>query len=213
MKHITTVASTLLLSLIFPITAGAGDATASKASPSAMQTEEKSASNAKGNAAISMKVSKLTATVEAIDMATRTVTLTGAKGKSVVFEAGEEVRNLDQLKVGDKVVVEYFDGIAAEIKSPGASQKEVTLTDALARAPRGQRPGGAVGTSITAVVEIEFVDTIRNVVHFKGPMGKTRIVQVMKPEFRKMLKKLKEGDKVELTFFEALAISVKPAAK
>jgi Cu/Ag efflux protein CusF len=211
MKNHLTCVSALFLSLILPLNANAGDAAPAKAA--AMQTEEKAAMNAKGDAATAMTVSKVTATVESVDMATRTVTLVGPKGKSVVVEAGKEVRNLDQLKAGDKVTVEYYEGVAAEIKPPSASQKEVTLTDAAVRSAPGQRPGGAVGTAVTATVVIEYVDTLRNVVHFKGPLGKTRIVKVMKPEFRALLKKLKVGDKVELTFFEALAVSVEPVKK
>jgi hypothetical protein len=69
-----------------------------------------------------------------------------------------------------------------------------------------------VGNAITATVVIEYVDPIRNVVHFTGPLGKTRIVKVMKPEFRTMLKNLKPGDEVTLTYFEAMAVSVKPAS-
>ena len=86
------------------------------------------------------------------------------------------------------------------------------MTDVMARAAPGERPAGAVGEAITATVVIEYVDSIRNVVHFKGPLGKTRIVKVMKPEFRTMLKNLKPGDQVALSYFEAMAVSVKPAS-
>lgn len=211
MTNRLTCVSAVFLSLLLPAAASAAEGPAAKAS--AVQTEEKAATSAKGDAATAMTVSKITATVESIDLATRTVTLTGPKGKSVVLEAGQGVRNLDKLKVGDQVTVEYYEGLAAEIKAPDAAQQRVTLTDAAVRAAPGQRPGGAVGTAITATVVIEYVDTLRNVVQFKGPAGKTRVVKVMKPEFRALLKKLKVGDKVELTFFEALAISVEPAKK
>jgi hypothetical protein len=210
MKKSMILASGLALSLILSATAGAAEPAPAKA-PSAVQTEQKSGTSAKGDAAAVVNVSKVTATVEAIDLPTRTVTLTGAKGKTVVLEVSDAVRNLDQVKVGDKVSVEYYEGVTAEIKEPSASTKEVKLTDAAVRAAPGQRPNGGVGTALTATVQIEFVDSIRHVVHFKGPAGKTRIVKVEKPEFRKLLKKLKAGDKVELTFFEALAINVKPA--
>jgi hypothetical protein len=205
------LASGLALSLILSAAAGAAEPAPAKAAPSAVKSEEKSGTSAKGNAAAVVNISKVTATVEAIDLPTRTVTLTGPKGKSVVLEVSSEVRNLDQVKVGDKVTVEFYEGITAEIKDPSASTKEVKLTDAAVRAAPGERPNGGVGTALTATVQIEFVDSIRHIVHFKGPAGKTRIVKVEKPEFRKLLKKLKAGDKVELTFFEALAINVKPA--
>jgi hypothetical protein len=211
MKNRLTLAPAIVLSLMLSATAGAADAPPAKAAKPAVQTEEKAAVNAKGDAALAMTISKVTAKVEAIDMAAREVTLVGPKGKTVVFEAGPEVRNLDQLKVGDKVTVEYYEGVAAEIKAPSASTKEVKLTDAAVRAAPGQRPNGGVGTAIKATVEIEHVDALRNVVQFKGPRGKTRTVNVVKPEFRAMLKNLKVGDKVELTFFEAMAVTVKPA--
>jgi hypothetical protein len=140
------------------------------------------------------------------------VTIVRPDGKSFVVQAGEQVRNLAQVKVGDKVTVEYYEGFVAEIAPPGASPNELKLTDVLARAPLGERPAGAVGEAITATVVIEYVDTLRNVVHFTGPLGKTRIVKVMKPQFTEMLKRLKPGDQVTLTFFEAMAVSVKPAS-
>jgi len=49
-----------------------------------------------------------TATVEAVDQATRVVTLKGSKGNVFDIKAGEEVRNLVQVKVGDQVKVKYY---------------------------------------------------------------------------------------------------------
>lgn len=47
----------------------------------------------------------VTADVVGIDRADRMVTLVGPRGNVVEIEAGEEVRNFDQIKVGDKVKV------------------------------------------------------------------------------------------------------------
>jgi co-chaperonin GroES (HSP10) len=202
MKHTLTLVPALVLALLVSAQVTAG-----------VQTEEKAAVNAKGTAATAMTISKVTATVEDIDLESRLVSLVGPKGKHFVVEAGEKVRNLAQVKVGDKVVVEYYEGLVAQLNPPDASQKEVKVTDAMVKAAAGERPAGAVGTAITATVVIQYVDSLRNVVHFKGPKGKTRIVKVMKPEFRAMLKKMKVGDQVALTYFEAAAVSVEPAKK
>src|SRR5688572_15184948 len=43
------------------------------------------------------------ATVKAIDPATRTLTLQTEAGKEVAIQCGESVRNFDQIKVGDVV--------------------------------------------------------------------------------------------------------------
>lgn len=212
MKHLMTSMPVLVLGLT--LCAGA---MAEQAKPAAMSsgatTEEAAGVNAEGTAAAKVKVSTISATVQAIDMATRMVTLVGPDGKSFVVEAGEEVRNLPQVKVGDKVTVEYYEGLVAEMAHPGASTKEVEVTGAMGRAPLGGRPAGAVGKAVTATVVIEHVDLLRHTVFFKGPLGKTRVVKAEKPEFQAMLKKLKPGDKVKLTYFEAMAVSVRPAGK
>src|SRR5689334_14935151 len=54
----------------------------------------------KGIAAQTMKT---TATIVSIDAATRDVTLKRQDGKMITLALSEEVRNFDQLKVGDKV--------------------------------------------------------------------------------------------------------------
>jgi len=211
MKHHVTLTPTLVLGLLLSACATAEEHPQPMAS-SGVMTEERAGVNVQGDAAAKVKISAVTATVEAIDLATRMVTIVGPDGKSFVVHADEQVRNLSQVQVGDKVTVEYYEGLVAETGPTGTTPDEVKAAVAVARAPLGERPAGAVGNAITATVVIEYVDPIRNVVHFTGPLGKTRIVKVMKPEFRTMLKNLKPGDEVTLTYFEAMAVSVKPAS-
>ena len=210
MKRPLTSTSALVFALVLSACATNEKQTATPAKPG-MHTAQKGAVTPQGDAAASVTVSKVTATVEAIDLATRMVTIVGPEGNAFVLQAGEKVRNLDQVKVGDKVTVEYYEGLVAELNAPGASPKEVTLTDAMIKAAPGERPAGAVGEATTATVVIEYVDAVRHVVRFKGPLGKSRIVKVVKPEFRTMLKSLKPGDQVTLTYFEAVAVGVEPA--
>lgn len=212
MKNLMSSTPTLVLALLLSACATQGDQTQTSASATGVKTAEKSGVSAQGDTAAAMTVVQVTASVEAVDMATRMVTLVRPDGKSVVVQAGEQVRNLAQVKVGDKVTVEYYEGLAAEIAPPGTALNKVEVTDVMARAPLGERPAGAVGEAITAMVVIEYVDTLRNVVRFTGPLGKTRIIKVVQPQFRAMLKTLKPGDQVALTYFEALAVNVKPAS-
>lgn len=107
--------------------------------------------------------------------------------------------------------VGYYEGLAAEIAPAGAALDRLDVADVVARAPLGERPAGAVAEAITATVVSDDADTIRDVVHFTGPLGKTRIVKVMKPESRMRLKMLKPGGHVALTDYGALALGVKPA--
>lgn len=212
MKPPVNSTTALVLALLLSACATEADKTKPMASSSGVVTEDRAGASAKGDAAAMVTISAVTATVEAIDLATRMVTIVRPDGKSFVVQAGDKVTNLDQVKAGDKVTVEYYEGLVAEIAAPGAAPDKIKVTDVMGRAAPGERPGGAVGEAISSTVVIEYVDTIRNVVHFKGPLGKTRIVKVMEPEFRAMLKTLKPGDQVTLTYFEAMAVSVKPAS-
>jgi len=198
----------LVLGLL--LSACATDGGQSTSAGTGVKTENTGAVSGMGNAAATLTISQVTATVEFIDLATRMVGILGPEGNSLILQAGEQVRNLDQVRAGDKVTVEYYEGLAAAI-NPSASRNEVKVTEALVRSAAGERPAGAAGDAITATVLIEYVDTLRHVVRFKGPLGKTRVIKVMKPEFRALLKNLKPGDQVELTYFEALAVSVQPA--
>ena len=47
-----------------------------------------------------------------IDYKTRMVTLVGADGEPFTIKAGDEVKNLAQVKVGDEVVATYYQSIA-----------------------------------------------------------------------------------------------------
>jgi len=151
---------------------------------------------------------KLTATVTAIDPATRTVTLKGQNGKVAQVDVSDEVRNFDQLKVGDVVSVEYKHALALSLKkdggTAGAGQRE-TVT----RSQPGAKPGGTVGREVTITADVMAVNAGTKTVTLKGPAGNVVDLVVEDPE---QLKAIKKGDQVQAVYSEALAISVSPAA-
>ena len=212
MKHPVKLIPTLVLALLVTACASDDKKSSDMAPASRVKSSEIAAVSDRGDAASAIGISSISAKVAAIDLATRTVTLVGPEGKELVVEAGEKVRNLDQVRVGDKVTVDYYEGLLAQINAPGAPSNEVSMMDAAVRAAKGERPGGGVASAVTATVKIEFIDNLRHVVQVKGPTGHTTVLQVKRPEFREMLRNLKPGDTVNLTFFEAVAVSVRPAS-
>ena len=62
-----------------------------------------------GKAAL-VATAEITATVVAVDKATRTVTLKGPQ-RTVDVVASDEVRNFDQIRVGDRLVVKYVEAL------------------------------------------------------------------------------------------------------
>jgi len=154
-------------------------------------------------------VAKITASVEAIDAAKRTVTLKGPEGKVVTITAGPEVKNFDQIKVGDFLVVRYIEALSLELKKGGTALRQRTDRDMGVAAKPGERPAGAVGTKTTVIADVIAVDPKKQVVTLRGP-ERTVDLKLRDPE---QFKLVKVGDQVEATFTEAAAISVEPAPK
>jgi hypothetical protein len=149
------------------------------------------------------------ATIEGIDPATRMVSLRGPRGPLTII-AGPEVRNFDQVRVGDKVRVSYYEGVAAQISKGDSKVSPSVSTENTYRAPQGARPAGAVGHVLTTTVQIESVDTSFDTVTFRRGDGFVRTLAVQSPEARDFIRTLRRGDQVEITYTEAVAVEVVP---
>jgi hypothetical protein len=161
------------------------------------------------------KAQTISATVESIDQKQRLVEL--RKGDEVrTIQVPAEVRNFDKIKVGDEVAVTYYEGLAAEFKKQGESKTVgvIDSTSGTARMPEGaSRPGAAVANRVKTTVVIDSVDKATHSVTFTGPAGMTRTVDVVDPDAQKFIAALKKGDHVELTYVEALAVTLEPKTK
>jgi len=164
---------------------------------------------APGKAAAAAVV-KVSATVEAVDAATRSVTLKTAKGEVHTVVAGDEVRNFDQIKVGDKVTVRYLESLTLELKKDGKAVVGRTETNDLQRAAAGEKPGGVATQQVTLVADVVGVDVKKKTVSVKNEKGEVVDLHVQDPEQIKLVKK---GDQVQATYTQAVAIAMEPAAK
>jgi len=93
---------------------------------SAAQQKESGANDAKPGKVV-VEVVKLTGTVKAVDPQNKTVTVEGSGGRTVTVNA-ENARNLDQVKVGDKVNLRYTEELALFVQKSDA-QPSATQTD------------------------------------------------------------------------------------
>jgi len=152
---------------------------------------------------------RVTASVEAIDKAKRLVTLKGPEGNSFVVEAGPEVRNFDQIKVGDLVVVRYIEALTLELKKGGSEMRQRTERESAAVAKPGERPAATAGRQVTVIADVIAVDAKKQTVRLRGPQ---RMVD-LKVRDPNQFKLIKVGDQVEATFTEAVALSVEPAPR
>lgn len=162
-----------------------------------------------GKAVVASAV-EVSAQVVGIDKATRTVKLKGPKGNVVDIVAGDEVRNFDQIKVGDLVVARYVEALTLELKKTKVAAGDVKVREEAAKAKAGERPAAAGARQVTVVANVVAVDPVKSTITLKGPKGKVVTLNVQNPEQFKVVKK---GDQVEATYTEALALSVEPAPK
>ena len=150
---------------------------------------------------------RIGATITAIDAATRAVTLRGPQGREVVVTAGPEVRNFAQMKVGDKVDVEYVEALTLELKKGGGGAVARTETAGAAGAKPGTAPAGLAGRQVRVVADVVAIDQATQTVTLKGPQ-RTVDLKVRDP---KQLALIAKGDQVEATYTEAVAIAVTPS--
>lgn len=147
---------------------------------------------------------RINATVEAIDQATRMVTLRGENGETTTFKASPEIKNLTQVKKGDIVVIEYARALALELKKGGSGIASRTESPAVGKAKPGQMPAMTATDKVVITANVTAVDTKANTVTLRGP-ERTVTVAVKDPA---MMAAVKVGDQVEATFTEALLVSV-----
>jgi len=149
------------------------------------------------------------ATVDKIDRSTREVTLRRHDGSLLTVVAGEEVRNFNQIRVGDIVEAEIIEAARGRRRArqhPGA------------RAPRGgqrlrARPGTRPGASTTRTVEI--VATVQEI----DPKARLVTVARRAPDRAAQGRRLgrpradQARDNVRAVYIETISIRVVPARR
>ena len=153
------------------------------------------------------RVEQVTATVTAIDAPNRLVTLKGKKETDTI-KMGPEVKNFDQIKVGDRVVVTFSQGLVLALQKPDSKIKEPTLTVSGDAAAPGQKPAGDVKATIKGTTTVTKIDMKTRIVTLTGPEGRKFKV---KAGSEIPLEKLKVGDKVAAEYTETVGIAVEPA--
>ena len=142
----------------------------------------------------------VSATIEAIDPATRVVTLKGPEGNSVDVTAPEQMEGFKKLKVGDQVTATYFGALAVRVRKPGDPAPSTEPSTTTSRKER--TPGSETRRQQTFTVTVEAVDPAAPSVTVKGPKGRVVTLAVSDP---KNLENVKAGDTVDVTYVRIAA--------
>jgi Cu/Ag efflux protein CusF len=173
---------------------------------SAQQSPQPSTSSARPAVVESASATAI-ATVEKIDQATREVSLRKQDGEVVTFTAGEDVRNLAQVKVGDRVIATYDVGAVVALQPPGTGPAGRSENTEVSRAPTGARPGAAVRNTVTLRGTVVGVDSKARNVTVEG--AERTITLPVEDDID--LDEVNVGDQIEAVYQESLAIRVEPA--
>ena len=155
------------------------------------------------------KAVELQGKVLAIDKARREVTVKGGSGVVATYFVGDEVKNFGRLRVGDIVMLNYVSALGLELKKNGKALRERVDTEQNGTQAAGQ-PGVSKGRTVKVTADVIAVDLEKNSISLRGPKRTVDMVV----EDPNLLKEVKVGDQMEVTYMEATVISAtssKPA--
>ena len=152
---------------------------------------------------ISSEVKVETAVVEAIEAASRTITLKKPDGTYVTTVAGPEIARFAEIKIGDKVTARFYENVIVQVRRPGDPDVN-TATKATTPAEQ-VLPGGTKAKQRTISATITAIDMNVPSITFTGPNGWKYTSRV---QDKSALAKVKVGEKVDITWTEAVLVSV-----
>jgi Cu/Ag efflux protein CusF len=151
-----------------------------------------------------------TFTIVAIDSQSRMVTLKDKDGFIDSVYAGPDVQRFDALKVGDQVTFRYYESIVYAIQKPGTPPPAPRADDVTAVRNPGAKPSATLSTQMTATVTVQAINLkIPSVTIAKDDGSWTSF----KVDNKKNLEGVKAGDRVQITYTQALAIGVQAPGK
>jgi hypothetical protein len=153
---------------------------------------------------------EMRAVVIGVDQVNRLLALEAADGGRLVLPVAEEFRDFDRARVGDQVVVSHTQAIAWQVKPSDKGAPGVSSRETLSNPRPGEAPGGAVERAITITATITAFDVAGGIVTLTGPQGNRQRFIAHRPAD---LEKIRIGDLVDITYSEALAVSLRPDAK
>jgi hypothetical protein len=145
-----------------------------------------------------------TATIQAIDHTTRTLTLVDSKGQADAYAVGPEVKRFDELKVGDSVKVTYYESTVLQIRRPGAAPDAASSDVALTRGT-GALPAATYAVQDKMTVTVNSIDPELPSITVTTPGGR---VVTRKVEDKKHLEGVKVGDQIDITYTRAFLTGI-----
>jgi hypothetical protein len=145
--------------------------------------------------------STMQAVVEAIDHEARLVTLKRDDGTSVTFTPSPDVRNLDQVKVGDVLRVEYSASVRIQLADVEGIDPAAGEVSAVTRSEEGEMPAMAAFDTKVLLAKVVAIDLENMTYKLELPDGSVREYIAM---VRENLEMAAVGDVVAIEVTESV---------
>jgi Cu/Ag efflux protein CusF len=148
----------------------------------------------------------INATIEGIDSTNHILTLRDDMGNVDAY-AADRVQRFNELKVGQKVRIRYYESIVFQALKPGEAAGGTSYEAALTRA-KSALPAGTLATQAKATVTVKSIDPKVPSITVTTEKGGEISRRVLDP---KAIANLKPGDRIDITFTRALLVDVEAA--
>jgi len=146
------------------------------------------------------------ATITQIDSTGRFITFKSDDGTEDTVWAGPDVKRFDELKVGDKVAMRYYETAFFNIRKPNDPPLSMTGTgEAVVTGTAGQLPGGTAARQIAKTVKVKSVDPMAGVITVTTDDGR---VITRKVDDKTKLAGVNPGDQIDVVYTEAVLVTV-----
>jgi hypothetical protein len=150
---------------------------------------------------------QLTGTVSTLDKATSSLSIMDQRGNRTTVQVPQDMKNLDSVKIGDKVSVNYQESVAVGITIPG---ENLSMKKG---APQPTNPVSA--TSCSGVTEVAAnvvsIDKDKGQLSFRTAGGDVRTVDASAfPAVQERLATLHTGDLIKVSYTQPVATKLTP---
>ena len=150
------------------------------------------------------EIETATMTIRRIDVAKRFVVLRGDDGSEMGVFAPPEFTRFNELQMGDRVTITYYESIVYQLRRPYTSRPAVS-DEAAATESRAALPGATFSHQVTESVTVTAVNRDAGSITVKSRDGRTVSRRVQNPSD---LDVVKRGDHIDITYTEAVLATV-----
>ena len=147
----------------------------------------------------------LTATVMAVDVPNRTITLQTKSGEAQTFGVGSHIMRLSEVAVGDMVTIDYKEELTLKLQSASAESVTPQAVVVSGGNARPNAPGGGARATVQSSVRVAAINRTARTVVLEDPNGKRFQVRAGS---NVNLEMLRVGDKLLATSKQSVAVNL-----